>query len=111
MTERCDSTEAYQEMSMSDAESFGGPRGSVYSSPGDLGSCGTRCGAVSNGSRQKRILQLVAEGRTTAEIAEMTGIVAKTVNNHLGAVYQRLGCRNLTQAVLKAARLGIIELP
>jgi DNA-binding CsgD family transcriptional regulator len=37
------------------------------------------------------------------------GIAPKTVNNHLSAVYRRLGARNLTQAVLLAARAGLVD--
>ena len=59
--------------------------------------------------RHREILQLVANGHTTDEAAEQLGITAKTVNNHLGAVYKRLGARNLTRAVLIAARAGIIN--
>ena len=60
--------------------------------------------------RQIEILKLVATGETTQSIAQHLGISHKTVNNHLGVVYQRLETANLTQAVLRAARLGIIDL-
>lgn len=62
-------------------------------------------------SRQVEILQLVANGHTTAEVGRRVGVTAKTVNNHLGTVYRRLAVRNLTQAVLVASRRGLIRLP
>ena len=60
-------------------------------------------------SRHLEILQLIARGATTDEAGVMLGIASKTVNNHLSAAYQRLGARNLTQAVLAAARAGLID--
>jgi DNA-binding CsgD family transcriptional regulator len=59
--------------------------------------------------RHLEILQLIAKGRTTEEAGVELGIAPKTVNNHLSAVYRRLGARNLTQAVLLAARAGLID--
>lgn len=61
-------------------------------------------------ARHVEIMQLVAEGATTEEVADRLDIAAKTVNNHLSAVYRRLKTRNLTQAVLHAARAGLIDL-
>lgn len=60
--------------------------------------------------RQVEVLQLVADGLSTQQAARRIGISAKTVNNHLGAVYARLDALNLTQAVLEAARRGLIQL-
>ena len=60
--------------------------------------------------RQIEILRLVAKGESTHAIGQLLGISHKTVSNQLGIVYQRLETANLTQAVLRAARLGIIDL-
>lgn len=59
--------------------------------------------------RHVEILQLVAHGCSTDEVGVKLGIASKTVNNHLSAVYRRLCTRNLTQAVLRAARAGWID--
>jgi DNA-binding CsgD family transcriptional regulator len=59
--------------------------------------------------RHLEILQLIASGHSTDEVGDRLGIAAKTVNNHLSAVYKRLGARNLTQAVLRAIRAGLID--
>ena len=61
-------------------------------------------------ARQTEILQLVADGLSTQQAARRIGISAKTVNNHLGAVYARLDALNLTQAVLEGARRGLVQL-
>ncbi len=60
--------------------------------------------------RQAEVLQLVANGSSTKEIARTLFISQKTVHNHLAAIYRKLDTQNLTQAVLSAVRLGIIEL-
>lgn len=60
-------------------------------------------------ARHLEILQLIAEGKTTDDAGTILGIAPKTVNNHLSAVYRRLGARNLTQAVLLAARAGLVD--
>lgn len=59
--------------------------------------------------RHTEILQLVANGCTTEEVGDQLGIAPKTVNNHLSSVYKRLGARNLTRAVLIAARWGLVD--
>ncbi len=59
--------------------------------------------------RHAQILQFVADGLSVQEAASRLGITPKTVNNHLGSVYRRLGVENLTQAVLQAIRSGLID--
>ncbi len=61
-------------------------------------------------AREEEVLQLVADGRSTAEISEELFISAKTVKNHLASVYAKLDARDRTQAVLTAVRRGIISL-
>ncbi|MFN0090467.1 MAG: response regulator [Acidimicrobiales bacterium] len=60
--------------------------------------------------RQVEILQAIANGSTTKQVARDLGITQKTVHNHLNAIYRRLDTQSLTHAVLSAVRLGIIEL-
>jgi DNA-binding NarL/FixJ family response regulator len=60
--------------------------------------------------RQVEILQAIANGATTKQVARQLGITQKTVHNHLNAIYRRLDTQSLTHAVLSAVRLGIIEL-
>lgn len=60
--------------------------------------------------RQAEILQAIANGSTTKQVARELGISIKTVHNHLNAVYQRLGTQTLTHTVLQAVRLGIVQL-
>ena len=60
--------------------------------------------------RQVEILQKIANGSGTKQVARELGITQKTVHNHLNAVYRKLDTKSLTQAVLSAVRLGIIDL-
>jgi len=60
--------------------------------------------------RQERLLQLAASGLSVKESAAQLGISAKTVHNHLGDLYKRLDAKGLTDAVVKAGRLGLIDL-
>ena len=60
--------------------------------------------------RQVEILQAIADGETTKQVARSLGIAQKTVHNHLNAIYRRLDTQSLTHAVLSAVRLGIISL-
>ena len=60
--------------------------------------------------RQIEILQAIADGASTKQVARDLGIMQKTVHNHLNAIYRRLDTQSLTHAVLSAVRLGIIVL-
>ena len=60
--------------------------------------------------RENEILQAVADGNSTTEIAEQLFISTKTVKNHLASIYAKLESRDRTEAVLCAMRLGIVQL-
>lgn len=60
--------------------------------------------------RQVEILQMIADGRGTKQVAQELGITHKTVHNHLNAIYRKLDTQSLTHAVLSAVRKGIIDL-
>jgi DNA-binding CsgD family transcriptional regulator len=54
--------------------------------------------------RQREILDLVAEGRTSKEIAVALGISESTVNWHLANAFERLGASSRAEAVALAIR-------
>ena len=60
--------------------------------------------------REEEVLQLIADGCSTTEVAERLFISQKTVKNHLASIYQKLDARDRTQAVLQAVRMGIVHL-
>ena len=60
--------------------------------------------------REEEVLQLIADGCSTPEVAARLYISQKTVKNHLASIYQKLDARDRTQAVLQAVRMGIVHL-
>jgi DNA-binding NarL/FixJ family response regulator len=60
--------------------------------------------------REEEVLQLIADGCSTSEVAEQMYLSQKTVKNHLASIYQKLDARDRTQAVLRAVRMGIVSL-
>jgi two-component system response regulator DegU len=60
--------------------------------------------------REEEVLQLIADGLSTPEVASKLYISVKTVKNHLASIYQKLDSRDRTQAVLRAVRMGIVRL-
>lgn len=61
-------------------------------------------------SRQREVLQLLAEGLNTRVIAEKLHISIKTVETHRAHLMERLGVDNLPALVKAAIRLGLITL-
>lgn len=57
-------------------------------------------------AREKEILKLVAEGRTSAEIAQMLCISVRTVQNHRANIMRKLGVRNASDLLRYAFRKG-----
>ncbi|MDA8291670.1 MAG: response regulator transcription factor [Actinomycetota bacterium] len=60
--------------------------------------------------REVEVLELLARGSSTAQVAAEMFISAKTVKNHLAHIYDKLDAQDRTQAVLQAVRLGIVRL-
>lgn len=61
-------------------------------------------------ARQREILQLVAEGRTTRQIAELLSVSVKTVETHRAQLMDRLEIRDIPGLVRYAARHGLVSL-
>jgi DNA-binding NarL/FixJ family response regulator len=59
--------------------------------------------------RQRQILQLYADGQSTARVAKRLGLSAETVRTHAKATLARLGARDRTHAVAIALRSSLIE--
>lgn len=60
-------------------------------------------------SRQREVLQLIAEGKASKEIASALNISIKTVDFHRGAVMAVLGLRTTAELTRYAMMHGIIE--
>ena len=60
--------------------------------------------------REVEVLQMLANGASSSDVAKKLLISAKTVKNHLAHIYSKLGATNRGQAVAKAVRLGIVRI-
>ena len=60
--------------------------------------------------REMEVLQLLAEGNSTPEIADTLFISQKTVKNHLASIYEKIDARDRTHAVIRAVKIGIIKI-
>lgn len=61
-------------------------------------------------NRELNVLKQVAAGLSNKQIARRLGISEKTVRNHLSKVFNKLGVRNRTEAVMNAIHTGLLIL-
>ena len=59
--------------------------------------------------RESEILQKVAYGATTKEVAHSLGISPHTVKTHLERIFEKLGANDRAQAVAIALRKGLVD--
>jgi len=60
--------------------------------------------------RQREILQLIAEGRSSREIAALLNISVKTVETHRSLLMERLNLHDVAGLVRYAIRVGLVTL-
>jgi len=60
-------------------------------------------------ARELEILELLAQGESTIAMSQRLGIAANTIEWHVGHVIDKLGVHSKLQAVIAAARLGLID--
>ncbi len=61
-------------------------------------------------AREREILKLIAEGRTSREIADMLFLSLKTVLGHRSMIMEKLNLHNRTELIKYAMREGLITL-
>jgi len=61
-------------------------------------------------ARENDVVRLLAAGLTNKEIAQRLGITENTVKFHVNGILGKLGVETRTEAVVQAARLGIVTL-
>jgi two-component system response regulator NreC len=91
-------------------------RGDVYISPGVaatvvdayLGKVDIEADPLT--PRERQILQLVAEGKTTKEIAALLNVSFKTAESHRNRIMKKLNIHNVTGLVHYAIRSGLMRL-
>lgn len=59
--------------------------------------------------RQREILTLVADGKTTNEIAELLHLSPKTVEWHRSQIMDRLGMGSLAELIRYVVRIGVLD--
>lgn len=60
-------------------------------------------------ARERQILRLVAEGRSSPEIARDLNLSVKTVEGHRGRIMAKLDTKNVAGLVRHAIRLGLVS--
>jgi PAS domain S-box-containing protein len=61
--------------------------------------------------RQREILELIASGRSTSEIASELTLSTETVRNHVRSVFRELQVHTRPEAIAAAQRLGLLSAP
>jgi DNA-binding NarL/FixJ family response regulator len=61
--------------------------------------------------RERRVLELIAAGETSRDVAATLGVSARTVEKHKQRIFERLGVQNQAQAVAIALRGGLLVCP
>ena len=60
--------------------------------------------------REREVLLLAAQGLSSKEVARRLFISERTVQTHLASIYDKLGSRNKTEALLLALKYGVVTL-
>jgi len=90
-------------------------RGEVYLSPGVSGAVMEAYRSRSDKpkdpltAREKQVLQLIAEGKSTKDVASLLGISVKTAESHRTRLMQKLDIHETASLVLYAVRRGIVQ--
>jgi DNA-binding NarL/FixJ family response regulator len=84
------------------------PGGTAYPrlSAGSRGLAGEPAGLT---QRQIEVLRMLAAGHPSKVIARRIGVAESTVKTHLVGIFRRLSVTTRTEAVLAAARLGLLQ--
>lgn len=59
--------------------------------------------------RERQVLQLVAEGKSSKEVANLLSLSVYTVETHRAKVMQKLNLHNIPELILYAVRKGVIS--
>ena len=61
-------------------------------------------------NREREVFQMIAEGRTTKEIADILCLSPSTVKSHRAKIIEKLEMDNISQLIQFAIRLGIVDI-
>lgn len=60
-------------------------------------------------NREREVLQLIAEGNSSADVARLLSLSVKTVESHRSHIMDKVGVRNVAGLVRHAVRLGLVR--
>jgi DNA-binding NarL/FixJ family response regulator len=76
---------------------------------GDTGFSGNKNGGIRLTPRQREIVQLLAEGKSSKEVAVALDLSVKTAETHRANIMRKLDCHSVSEVVRYAIRNKIIE--
>jgi DNA-binding CsgD family transcriptional regulator len=65
--------------------------------------------ALGISERELEVLREIAAGHSNKEIAQRLSVSPNTVKTHVARLYEKLGAKRRTDAILKARELGFLE--
>lgn len=90
-------------------------RGQVYLSPGISAAVITAINSKSQRpadpltARERQVLQLIAEGKSTKDVASLLGVSVKTAESHRSRLMQKLDIHETASLVRYAVKRGLIQ--
>lgn len=76
---------------------------------GDIGACQEKLRGLS--FREAQVLEMIAEGHSNKEIAELIFVSPETVKTYISRLYRKLEVSSRMEAIVKAYGLGMIKAP
>jgi DNA-binding NarL/FixJ family response regulator len=61
--------------------------------------------------REAEVVRLVADGLTNDEVGDALGVTSKTIEAHLGRIFERTGVQSRTELATRAIREAWLDLP
>jgi DNA-binding NarL/FixJ family response regulator len=90
-------------------------RGAIYVASGVSRSVVQAFSAASNDSgqqltsRERQVLQLIAEGKNMKEIGELMGFSSRTADSHRTKIMKKLGVRDMATLIRYAISIGLVS--
>jgi len=90
-------------------------RGQVYLSPGISGAVMAAYNSKQHRadpltSRERQVLQLIAEGKSTKDVAALLGVSVKTAESHRSRLMQKLDIHETASLVRYAVKHGLVQI-
>lgn len=70
--------------------------------------CSEKCKLLKLSKREQEVLRLLARGASNDVISQELFISVATVKSHFTSIFEKLGVKSRTQAIIRALRLGLV---